>query len=181
MRSYVRNHLPNVARGMCRERKWKKRPAKCLTPLMRPATAMSDDAQAKVHAELPGRLDAIEVAHALSHRFCENLVTEHPSATANLPLVLEELITNSVQHGRACGDSAIHLEIVSRQRRVLLFYSDNGLPYDPRTDVPRDSREALVETPHVGGMGWPLIRHYFELLSYARHQDRNVLELVSRL
>lgn len=153
----------------------------CLTPSMRPAIAMSHDAESKVCAKLPGRMDTIDIAHALTQQFCAGLVTEHSSAAANLPLVLEELITNSVQHGHASGASAIHVALLCRNGRVVLRYSDNGTAFDPRTDVPRDPRGAPAATQQVGGLGWPLIRHYFELLSYERHQDRNVLELESRL
>ena len=68
---------------------------------------MSNDDEAFAHATLPGRLGAIEEAQALATQFCARTRVIHARAVANLPLVLEELITNSVLHGRAEGLRAI--------------------------------------------------------------------------
>ncbi len=141
---------------------------------------MSDDEGACLSVTLPGQLDAIESARALALEFARRTHSTHASAIARLPLVLEELITNSVQHGKAAGDGAIHIELASETPHVVLHYADNGAAFDPRADVPADPRDSLATTGQIGGLGWPLITHFFEIASYERREHRNVLVLTSR-
>jgi hypothetical protein len=54
----------------------------------------------------------------------------------------------------ACNESAIFLE-----------YRDGGTAFDPRQDLPLDSRELSLEERPIGGLGWPLILHYCRLES----------------
>ena len=140
---------------------------------------MSTEDDAEVAVELPGELAAIDRAQSLVDEFCE-LEGVPGAARAYLGLVLEELITNSVQHGGANGPAAIVVALRLTNQAVELSYADNGMPFDPRVDAPPDPRATLAATAKVGGLGWPLIFHYLELASYRREGGRNLLSFRAR-
>lgn len=95
-----------------------------------------------------------------------------------LRLVLEELVTNSILHGRpGVGrddpETSINVDFHLDGDYLNFHYVDHGLPFDPRCDLPRDAREDRLDDRPDGQLGWPLILHYCDLLEYAREDGRN--------
>lgn len=87
-----------------------------------------------------------------------------------LCVVVEELVTNVVSHGRAPGDSVITFAFEAAPGAVSISMSDAGAPFDPREPLgPRTERE--------GGWGWPIIMAWCRIAAYRRADDRNHLEL----
>ncbi len=99
-----------------------------------------------------------------------------------LRLVLEELVTNSIMHGAADIDPTdpqygIHVDFHFDDGFLHFRYADHGAPFDPSTDLPRDTREEdLVDRPD-GQLGWPLILHYCDFLHYVRAEGQNRMTL----
>jgi len=122
----------------------------------------------------------IEQAVGFAARFCDARGLD-ANAVRVLTLILEELMTNSMKHGALPPRSPIRIGLTVRDGRVVLLYDDRGRPFDPLRDLPADDRDRPVEERRVGGLGWPLIRHYCEDVRYAREGDENRLELTTIL
>jgi len=95
-----------------------------------------------------------------------------------LRLVLEELVTNSIMHGWGDDahddrDTGIHVDFHVDGGFLHFQYVDHGSPFDPRSDLPGDTRDQHLDDRPDGQLGWPLILHYCDLLDYAREGERN--------
>jgi serine/threonine-protein kinase RsbW/sigma-B regulation protein RsbU (phosphoserine phosphatase) len=125
---------------------------------------------------LASRLDEINRAAAHVHRLCTGRGIGAPTEHI-LVLILEELITNSVKHGRPPPDAPIHVTLTPRRRDILIHYEDACSPFDPTKNLPPDMRDAPLEERPLGGLGWPLILHYCAIVSYERIEGGNRLIL----
>ena len=95
-----------------------------------------------------------------------------------LRLVLEELVTNSIMHGWGQDghddrDTGIHVDFHIDDGFLHFKYVDHGAPFDPRRDLPSDTRDEHLDDRPDGQLGWPLILHYCDLLHYAREEEQN--------
>lgn len=104
--------------------------------------------------------------------FCAKNALAKTVETA-LQLVLEELISNTVCHGLAPLTAPIGIHLSLDEGVLRLEYSDRGSPFDPRQDLPPDTRELPIEQRAVGGLGWSMILHYCELNDYRRANGEN--------
>ena len=87
-----------------------------------------------------------------------------------LCVVVEELVSNVVAHGRPASDSMIAFAFEAAPGAVSISLSDAGAPFDPREPLgPRTERE--------GGWGWPIIMAWCRITAYRRADGRNYLEL----
>lgn len=99
-----------------------------------------------------------------------------PPLILRIELVLEELFTNSVQHGYG-GDSdqRIWLQAAAAPGSLHLTYQDAAPPYDPikhAEPIPDDPAER-----RFGGLGAHLIRRLSGQIEYRRAGRRNVITL----
>jgi len=101
--------------------------------------------------------------------------------TLRLTLTLEELFTNTVQHGHGGDcDARVRIELSVSSAEVVLLYEDEAPPFDalahlaaqpPSLDAPLDARP-------VGGLGIHLVHQMASSVRYAREDGRNRLWLV---
>ena len=125
----------------------------------------------------PAKLWAWHLAREFLERFCAKAsLARTPSLRLNL--ILEELFTNTVNHGhRGDGDFLIWISLSEYDRKVAVTYLDQGLPFNPlamskaQLDVPPDERK-------IGGLGVYLTRELTLDSSYAYLYGRNRLRLV---
>jgi serine/threonine-protein kinase RsbW len=101
-----------------------------------------------------------------------------PASVVNaLNVVLDEAVSNAVNHGYAAG---VRGEIAVRLRRrpdtVLVEVEDDGKPFDPLQAPPPDLTLPLEQRP-IGGLGIHLIRNLMDEVAYARVDGRNVLKM----
>jgi anti-sigma regulatory factor (Ser/Thr protein kinase) len=94
-------------------------------------------------------------------------------------IVVEELITNIVSHGRPAPDSTIEYQYARHGDAVRISLTDSGVAFDPRA-MPEFSPDAAIDEGQEGGWGWPVIFRWCELESYCRNDDRNQIVLVMR-
>lgn len=94
-----------------------------------------------------------------------------PETARRFRLVVEELVTNSVEHGGAPPEAPLRLVLAQAPGGIAIELDDAGRAFDPRTDLPPDR-------PPVGGFGWALILAYSRLESVAREGGRNRLRLL---
>jgi serine/threonine-protein kinase RsbW len=98
-----------------------------------------------------------------------------------LNLILEELITNTVRHGRPDPESPIEVRLQREPGGLRITYRDRGTPFDPRHDVPEPDFSQTISRRLPGGLGWPLIFHYCVEVDYQRVDDCNCVDLLVRL
>ena len=82
-----------------------------------------------------------------------------PALQHVLDLVVEELLTNTLRHGKPYQDAPIEVRLAYHEPATFLTYHDGGTAFDPRHDLPLDVRELSLEERPIGGLGWPLILH----------------------
>lgn len=102
-----------------------------------------------------------------------------PTLVHRVTLVLEELVSNIVMHGRRTETQRtpeIDIAIEQTEAAVKIAVSDDGKGFDPVDGAPPppaiDSKEI-----EVGGLGLQIVRGYAQTMAYARRQGRNRLEL----
>lgn len=121
-------------------------------------------------------LREIERACAFAARFCETRAVGHGQARS-LVLILEELVTNTVKHGKCAPGSAISVTLERTPAGIEIGYRDHGVPFDPNKDVPAPNFARTLTRRPPGGLGWHLIKFYCSRLDYRRDHDTNLLAL----
>lgn len=99
-----------------------------------------------------------------------------------LTLVVEELFTNTVEHGHQGGavGARVRLQLIAEPTRLTLHYEDEAPPFDPRPRVGETAPllDAPAEERPAGGLGIHLVAGFASELEYERRDDRNRLRLV---
>ena len=86
----------------------------------------------------------------------------------DLNLVLEELFTNSVNHGGCAGmQDAIEIRLRLEGDAVRVEFADRGRPFNP-SEAPVPDLEAALEDRSLGGLGVHLVRQIVRGLEYRR-------------
>lgn len=95
-----------------------------------------------------------------------------PTQAARLAILVEELVTNAVEHGGVEGDQRIDLTLAIEAEGMLLVLTDPGRAYDPRL---HDASDDIPE--RGGGAGLDLVRQWADILAYRQEGNRNELRL----
>lgn len=128
------------------------------------AIDVSLDASIDAVMSLQPHIEAFCEAHGLSSR-----------TSYTLQLVLEELLTNVVNHGyKGTVDAPIVLKLSHEGEMVVGEIIDSGSAFDP-TDQPEPDIDAPMEDRRIGGLGVFLSKTMTHDLSYARVDGRNVV------
>ena len=95
-----------------------------------------------------------------------------------LNLVLDELVTNSVNYGlREVAEPLLRVRLSSTPEGVVAELEDNGAEFDPFQDAPKpDTSRALDERP-VGGLGVLFVTQFTDSASYEREGGVNRITL----
>lgn len=101
-----------------------------------------------------------------------------PASTLRVELALEELFTNTVQHGYGGDcDRPVWLEAACLPDELRLIYQDAARPFDPFACEPSPQED---RAGRPGGEGIRLILSLASRIGYARNGERNVLTLSFR-
>ncbi|HEX8442979.1 MAG TPA: ATP-binding protein [Allosphingosinicella sp.] len=92
---------------------------------------------------------------------------------ARLCILVEELVTNVVEHG---GSPSAEVSMALEGRSVRIILVDAGDSFDPRT-----AQAVPPEKARGGGAGLAIVRAWADVLSYESGADGNRLELVVAL
>lgn len=133
--------------------------------------------------EFPARREALAGVIAVVEEFCVANAVDAESAYA-LRLVVEEVCLNLIDYGYAGTDPAtkrlIGLRLAATPVAYELTVLDRGRPFDP-ANAPAPDLQSPAETRPVGGLGWHLVRHMVDELSYRSDAlQGNQLRLVRR-
>lgn len=90
-----------------------------------------------------------------------------------LDLVLEELVTNVIDHGELDGaDAPIRVALERSDGELVITVTDRGKPFDP-TQAPAPDTAADVTERSIGGLGLHLVRGYMDSVTYDRIGTEN--------
>lgn len=114
-----------------------------------------------------------------------------PRTRFKLRLCLDETLTNVTMYGftdRAASDTAathratprIRLRAAQEGSRIELEIADNGKPFDPTAQKPRQL-DASLDEARIGGHGLRLMQHYLDDMHYERRDGWNRLLLAATL
>jgi len=97
-----------------------------------------------------------------------------------LALAFEEIYVNICHYAYADkpGPVTVHCRNVSAQLVVELV--DAGQPFDATTLAEPDL-DADIESRHIGGLGWFLVRRMVDALDCQRVDDQNIVRLTMNL
>ncbi|MDQ0317540.1 ATP-binding protein [Amorphus orientalis] len=128
------------------------------------AIDVSLDASIDAVMALQADVDAFSETHDLS-----------PRTTYVLQLILEELLTNVVNHGYEGQPDGTVIVRLSRENELTVGeIIDSGRAFDPTGRADPDTSAPLDDRP-IGGLGVHLSRTLANELTYERVDDRNVV------
>jgi len=119
-------------------------------------------------AELNTLLDQLQV---LEQRW-----TLSRKTLAEICLVLDELITNTIEHSDADKRHPIDISLIKTGSKLTIRIVDAGLPFDPTLCKSPDTNLPL-EQRRCGGLGIFLARQFSDHWYYNRLNDKNILTL----
>ena len=128
----------------------------------------------------PARMAMLAETAAFVEAFCARAGVGRDD-TLRLTLIVEELFTNTVEHGhRGDSDAPVDIRLRRRAGDIEILFEDRAPPHDPtqRLNAPRSSLAATVDERSVGGFGLRLVAGLAASFRYAREQERNRLHLV---
>lgn len=104
---------------------------------------------------------------------CETLQVPQ-SQRFEFDLVLEELVTNVIDHGDldSADADAIRVALTRHDGDVVITVADHGKPFDP-THAPEPDTTADVTERSIGGLGLHLVRSYMDSVVYERVESEN--------
>lgn len=90
-----------------------------------------------------------------------------------LNLILDELITNIIEHGDGCTKCPIEIRMEKTDKHFKVQLSDGGPPFDPTQGKTADTSLPL-EKRDCGGLGILFVRKFSDCCSYERKDDKNI-------
>ena len=124
---------------------------------------------------LPAEEATIAAAIALAERFCATVGCSG-EWRARLLILIEELVANLIDHGRAPEGSTIGLRLaLAGDVSIRLDITDCGGPFDPRIAAPDEA--ALPPEDGRGGAGLRLLAAWAVILDYASVEGVNRLRI----
>jgi anti-sigma regulatory factor (Ser/Thr protein kinase) len=96
-----------------------------------------------------------------------------PADGARMVIMIEELVTNLIEHGGVPADGIIEMMLVRADQAVTVVLTDPGLPFDPRGAAPSEE----LPPDRGGGAGLDLVLAWAEVIDYQSAEGRNRLEL----
>lgn len=130
--------------------------------------------------EFPARFTAVAETAAFALAFCERHGIGRPAAM-RLRLVIEELFTNSIQHGyRGECDTPVRIALAIIDGHVTVQYEDSAPPFDvlARMSTLPPDLVAPLEAPPTDGLGVYLVGKFVYGARYEYEGGHNRLWLV---
>ncbi|TKB06447.1 ATP-binding protein [Desulforhopalus sp. IMCC35007] len=90
-----------------------------------------------------------------------------------LNLVLDELITNIIEHGGGCKKCPIEVSMQKTACQIRVQLTDGGPPFDP-TQCKSADTTTPVESRKCGGLGILFVHKFSDNCSYNRTDGKNV-------
>ena len=123
----------------------------------------------------PARRDALPDVRMFIEDACDRARVGRKDCL-RLTLLLEELFTNTVNHGYGRDtDEPVRIGIDVSQRTASVSYEDAAPPFDPFQSVASPSDDTPVEDRPVGGLGIVLLTKMTQRCGYAYTGGKNCI------
>ncbi len=99
---------------------------------------------------------------------------------AEINLVLDELVTNTIGHGDCDKKQPIDITLTKKDLKLTIQIIDSGQPFDPTVCQLPDTTLPL-EKRKCGGLGILLVRQFCDSWKYTRSNNKNILTLKKNL
>lgn len=112
----------------------------------------------------------------------DQTLSERPDLAFAVNLCLEELITNTIQHGlHGAPDRPIHVRLSSSDEWLEIILKDDAPPFDPFVEAPAPSLDASVEAREVGGLGVHMVKTMMDEVRAFYDGSGNLIVLLKTL
>ncbi len=118
--------------------------------------------------ELPGLLDAVAGFLETERFMADDIVA--------VQIAVDEAFSNIVMHGYRGEKGDIHLLCTVSRGEISIRLEDGAPPFDPTT-LPSPDLEGDLVHRKPGGIGFSLIRHFMDGISYENRGGRNILTM----
>jgi len=130
--------------------------------------------------DFPARFASLTDAAAFVEAFCDRHGVD-PDLALKVTLALEELVTNTIEHGFGIeSDAPIRVALTATNpHSVSIAFEDTAPAFDPLAhDAHRPAAVGdAFDTRPIGGLGIHLVAQLASAARYAREGDRNQLWL----
>ncbi len=127
------------------------------------------------------RYAALDLALGFVEAFCTAHAVPRVD-TLRLRVMVEELFTNTIEHGHGGGaDVEVELALRRDERGIELAYADPGPPFDPGAAGRPGHLDADAADRLPGGLGLHLVRELAAELDYRYDGGHNRLRLLLQL
>ncbi len=93
----------------------------------------------------------------------------------DLNIILEEVFNIVIKNQKAGqSDNKVLISLILENRQITAIIKDRNEPFDP-TVMPKIDLNAPIEEISFQGLGFHMVRHLVDGMSYQRLDDRNVL------
>jgi anti-sigma regulatory factor (Ser/Thr protein kinase) len=94
-----------------------------------------------------------------------------------LNIIIEEVFSSIINHQKEDSpDNKIHINLIINSGLVTVFIKDYNDEFNP-TLIPKIDINAPLEEISFQGLGFHLVRHYADNLTYKRQNDMNILTI----
>lgn len=112
----------------------------------------------------------------------DEALSERPDLAFAVNLCLEELITNTIQHGlHGAPDRPIHVRLSRSEEWLEIILKDDAPPFDPFVEAPAPSLDASVEAREVGGLGVHMVKTMMDEVRAFYDGSGNLIVLLKTL
>ena len=91
----------------------------------------------------------------------------------SLRLVIEDLLSNVVKYSNA---NEIEIDIAISGSGVSAQIRDDGIPFDPFSDIQKTEVTDSIEDQEIGGMGIFLVASLTDDYGYRRENEKNIVD-----
>lgn len=95
-------------------------------------------------------------------------------------LVLDELVTNIIEHGERATEGTIEILFSLNKRHLTIEVIDGGSPFDP-TSCKKPDTSLPLDKRKCGGLGVLLVHKFSDCCNYTRLKDKNIFSLTKKL
>lgn len=128
---------------------------------------------------IKGTLPELNTVHSHLHSLDHNWRLGR-KVCIEINLILDELITNIIEHGERGNEHHIDIILSKVGRNLTIEVKDDGPPFDPTICALPDTTLTL-DKRKCGGLGILLVRRLSDNCRYRREQNKNVLTLQKTL
>lgn len=133
-----------------------------------------------VQFAIKNTLEDVQVAIQRFETFAEETDLAFP-IVMKASIVFDELLSNIVKYGfMDKNEHFIEISVELESNKLLISFSDDGIPFNPFQTVPPDL-SLPVEEREIGGLGIHLVRELMNEYGYKRNVNRNVVTMCKYL